>query len=475
MRRTASLFLAFLAPLLICSCGKKQPSGEKAAVTKAAETSPRTTERAHSPALPGAENADYQEGSLKVRVSAADNRKESAKESPAFDHSNVVILERTKNMPETADTGGRKSPLKKSQVHRLKLWTARPPGSLAARLSSKNADKIIQWHPKLVLSGTSGVRLPDAAVSPDKSLLAFVETVGEEQGVCGSRIIALDTHTWTIPVLYLLPEDRIHKLTFIGDTGKIAALSTVKSEDGETLNRLLVFDLQTGGTTASCNLAYSPSRITADAVSGLVYVTESQSPSVRIYNPENLKKNLKTIRSAGIDPAIAFADQGRTLVLATAGLLEFRKTSDFRPLSSQALPDNLIPQEILVPDASLCLIVPPKLAMGDGICILNGSVRRFGNNCGGILADSFEPDTFFALMSRKGEIVQFALPTLEKKSSIIPEDITPKKPGDPVRIFSIPHARCLAVLDSSGNFYLLYRDMNGRKWQKELLFSPQKG
>ena len=472
MRRTAFLLLVFLAPLLICSCGKKQPPGEKAAVAKTAET--KTPARPSSPALPKAAGADYQEGSLKIRISAADNRKESAKESPVFDHSNVVILDRAKNTQKTADAGGKKKSLKKSQIHRLKLWTAHAPGSLAARLAPKNADKIIQWHPKLVLAGTSGVRLPDAAVSPDKSLLAFVETLGDEQGICGSRIIAFDTHTWTIPVLYVLPEDRIRKVAFIGDTGKIAALSTVKTEEGETRNRLLVFDLQTGMTTASCNLAYSPSRMVTDAVSGLVYITEARSPLVRIYNPENLEKPLKTIQCAGVDPAIAFTDQGRTLVLAAAGLLEFRKTSDFRPLSSQALPDNLTPQEILIPDSSLYLIVPPKLAMGEGICILNGSVRRFGVNCGGILADSFEPDTFFALMSRKGEIVQFALPSLEKKTSIIPEDISPKKPGDPVRIFSIPHAKCLAVLDSSGNFYLLYRDVNGRKWQKELLFSPAK-
>ena len=225
MRRTAFLLLVFLAPLLICSCGKKQPPGEKAAVAKTAET--KTPARPSSPALPKAAGADYQEGSLKIRISAADNRKESAKESPVFDHSNVVILDRAKNTQKTADAGGKKKSLKKSQIHRLKLWTAHAPGSLAARLAPKNADKIIQWHPKLVLAGTSGVRLPDAAVSPDKSLLAFVETLGDEQGICGSRIIAFDTHTWTIPVLYVLPEDRIRKVAFIGDTGKIAALSTV--------------------------------------------------------------------------------------------------------------------------------------------------------------------------------------------------------------------------------------------------------
>ena len=112
--------------------------------------------------------------------------------------------------------------------------------------------------------------------------------------------------------------------------------------------------------------------------------------------------------------------------------------------------------------------------MQEGICVLNTSIRRFGGNSAGVLSDSFEPDTFFALMSRKGEIAQFAIPSLEKMSSIFPEDLAPRKTGDPVKVYSVPHARCLAVLDSGGNFYLLYRDADGRKWRKELLFSAMK-
>ena len=346
-------------------------------------------------------------------------------------------------------------------------------GSLAARLASKNPDKIIRWSPKLVTAGTVGVRLPDAAVSPDRTLIVFIETTGAVNGPYGSRIIAFDTNTWTVPVLYQLPEEQIVKVAFIGDTGRIAALCKGQGEP-ESRDKLLVFDLQTGETVESCDLDYRPSRIVAEKVSGMLYVTEANAPDVRIYNPGNLDEVPKRIRSRGNDPAIAFADKGAKIVMASGGMLEFYKTSDFRPLSNLPVPENFTPQEILFLGGNLYLLAPPKTEMQEGICVLNTSIRRFGGNSAGVLSDSFEPDTFFALMSRKGEIAQFAIPSLEKMSSIFPEDLAPRKTGDPVKVYSVPHARCLAVLDSGGNFYLLYRDADGRKWQKELLFSAMK-
>ena len=469
MRGIVCLSGLLLIPFLFCSCGRKQPPRQ---VAPEQEQQVRQTEkREHSVSAPGKKAApgDYQEGSLKVRISAKEQQEYDQPEKTVTDNSNVMILDRKQETPEAGETDRKKRHIKKSELHRRKLWTKHTDGSLAARLASKNPDKIIRWNPKLVTAGTVGVRLPDAAVSPDKTLIVFVETTGAPNGPYGSRI----TNTWTIPVLYQLPDEQIVKVAFIGDTGRIAALCKGQGEL-ENKDKLLVFDLQTGDTVESCDLDYRPSRIVAEKVSGMLYVTEVNAPDIRIYNPGNLDEAPKRIRSRGNDPAIAFAGKGAKIVMASGGMLEFYKTSDFRPLSNLPIPEKFTPQEILLLGENLYLLAPPKTEMQEGICVLNTSIRRFGENSAGVLSDSFEPDTFFALMSRKGEIAQIAVPSLEKKSSIFPEDLAPRKTGDPVKVYSIPHARCLAVLDSGGNFYLLYRDADGRKWQKELLFSAMK-
>lgn len=471
MRGIVSVLL--LIPFLFCSCGRKQPPRQETPEQEQQVQQAEEKERGASVPEKKAVSGDYQEGSLKVRISAKEQQEYDQAEKTVTDNSNVVILDRKQETAEAGETDQKKKHIKKSELHRRKLWTKHTDGSLAARLASKNPDKIIRWSPKLVTAGTVGVRLPDAAVSPDRTLIVFIETTGAVNGPYGSRIIAFDTNTWTVPVLYQLPEEQIVKVAFIGDTGRIAALCKGQGEP-ESRDKLLVFDLQTGETVESCDLDYRPSRIVAEKVSGMLYVTEANAPDVRIYNPGNLGEAPKRIRSRGNDPAIAFADKGAKIVMASGGMLEFYKTSDFRPLSNLPVPENFTPQEILFLGGNLYLLAPPKTEMQEGICVLNTSIRRFGGNSAGVLSDSFEPDTFFALMSRKGEIAQFAIPSLEKMSSIFPEDLAPRKAGDPVKVYSVPHARCLAVLDSGGNFYLLYRDADGRKWRKELLFSAMK-
>ncbi len=473
LRSTAFLSALFLIPLLLCSCGRKQPPrGE----TPEQDVQIRQTEEKEpgkAAAVKKNVEEDYQEGTLKVRISAKEQQEYNREEETAVDNSNVVILDRQQETPEADETGRKKQHVKKSELHRRKLWTKHADGTLAARLASKNPDKIIRWSPKLVTAGISGVRLPDAAISPDKTLIVFIETTGDADGPYGSRIIAFDTNTWTVPVLYQLPKVQISRIALIGDTGRIAALCKGQGEP-ENKDRLLVFDLQTGETAGSCELDYHPARIVAEKVSGMLYVTENNTPNVRIYDSGDLGRAPKRIRSRGNEPAITFAEKGSMIVMASGGMLEFCKTSDFRPLSNFPIPEDFIPQEILCLRENVYLLVPPETEMREGICVLNRNVRRFGGNSAGVLADSFEPDSFFALMSRKGEIAQIAVPSLEKKSSIFPEELAPRKSGDPVKVYSIPHARCLAVLDSGGNFYLLYRDADGRKWKKELLFSAVK-
>ena len=99
MRRITLYTFALVLPLTFCSCGRKQPAAEKTQESAAAETAKVETKivkRTVSAPLPKAKRAgeDYQEGSLKVRISAEEQEASANQMQSTEDHSNVMILDK---------------------------------------------------------------------------------------------------------------------------------------------------------------------------------------------------------------------------------------------------------------------------------------------------------------------------------------------------------------------------------------------
>jgi hypothetical protein len=465
-RIAASAMLTVFLLFSFCGCGKKKTDAPQRETAERAVVEKEKKEAVTVSPSRKTEEEDYEEGSLKVKLSNSSAESGSRETSSPENASNVVIVRKEISDSAVPSSAAKTKALKKSELDRKKLWTPNAPGTLAALMALRNADKEIRWTPFWTDFGVGGVRIPDAVLSGDSSILVFLETTGGATGPFGTRLIAYDTHRWIVTALFQL--DRIHAVSgcMIANTGRLALIARGQGETES--DSLVLFDLQTGEISDRLVLDYAPARLFANPNSGRLTVTEKDSSVVRIYNSGNLQAAPKQLKCGGNNPAVAFAGQGEILLLAAGGKLEQYKTSDLRPLSSETLPAGFVPWNLAVLSGSEFLLAPPKGSMEEPLFLSNRSVRKFGENSGGqILVPGNRRNQFFSLRLRKGEIVQYQLPSLEPAASVIPEDVRPKTVGDPFKLFWIPQADCLAVLDARGSFYLLYRGSDSKgKWNK---------
>ena len=195
--------IGLAALLSLTGCGdnepepKKNPEPEK---KKAAAPAPEKKK----PAVKTF--SDSEEGSFKVRYSSSGQAKK--KPEVRDPQENVNILK--KDDPAAA--------LKPEKISRKELAlrnsfrTKRVKGSFAEKLAPLNNGKIIRWSPQWHSDSIDGVRLPAVAVSPDRSIIIIAETLGEQQGPFGTRLVFLDTTNWTISAVHHLWKDDVRSI-----------------------------------------------------------------------------------------------------------------------------------------------------------------------------------------------------------------------------------------------------------------------
>jgi hypothetical protein len=156
--------------------------------------------------------------------------------------------------------------------------------------------------------------------------------------------------------------------------------------------------------------------------------------------------------------------------------LDTYKTSDLRLLSSWPLPHGFQTETLLfMPEKDSFAIAPQLMNSTSAITFKGGSAKSFGEKSSGILMRDPTDGTLYGVMRAKSRIVQFRPPAMEEVSGTLPEEIRPKTSGDPVKAFMLPHAKCIAMLDKGGNFYLVAKNPGDlKRWQKDLIFTPVK-
>ena len=105
MRGIVSVLL--LIPFLFCSCGRKQPPRQETPEQQVQQAEKK--ERGASVPEKKAVSGDYQEGSLKVRISAKEQQEYDQAEKTLTDNSNVVILDRKQETAEAGETDQKKT------------------------------------------------------------------------------------------------------------------------------------------------------------------------------------------------------------------------------------------------------------------------------------------------------------------------------------------------------------------------------
>ncbi len=470
----AALAVVCLAAVLV-ACGKKSPLKAVPEVKSEAAAPGKTPTPPQPKPQPKPQPAvkDSEEGSLKVKFSSSEQ-----KETPSADQEedpDVMVLDA--NDPGAKEKSAAIS--RKEAEARKALRTKRPENSLAEQLAPLNDGKVIRWAPKWVSGGTGGVRLPAWAASRDHSVIVFVELLGEAEGPFSSRLVVYDTHTWTILLVHHLMKVNVCSAAFT-KSGYLG-LMCHGQEAFKTRDELLLIRLRDGASLARASVP-DGERIYTDFQDRFYVVRRENSPDAnKVKVLENLfpdkpaKKVEREMESVNASPFIAFSDDGEKIYFAGGRALEIFKSSDLRPASSVPLPENFAVCSVLAVGPQAVIIAPRPETRGNAVRVMNGQVQSFGEPSGGVLAAPIPPEgLFYAMMNRKGKVTLTALSTLQEKDSFFPEAVAPRTTGNPEAIFTFPHVKCLAVLDASGSFYLIYKDPSGRRFRKEILFSANR-
>ena len=416
---------------------------------------------------------DSEEGSLKVQLPG------SVKPAPLpevkDEHRNMSVLD--KDDPAAAEKTVKISA--KEKALRQSFRSKRPDGSFAAKLEPLNSGKVIRWLPQQFSELAGGVRLPAVAISPDRTVIVFAETLGELKGPFGTRLVFLDTCTWKLTAVHHLWKKRIGWIAVSPDHQLV--LAALGQEMLKTQDEVIVLDPWSGREKQAVPLP-GVRKVFVHPENGRVFATfaagSERENRIAVFD-RLLKKSDPAFREVKVENrngVIGFSRDGRMICLAGDRSLEEIKDSDLNLLDKYPLPSGFETAALLIQADGSAVAAPSAAQHRPAVIFENGAAREFGSASRGILLDypAESAKVFGAVMSHRGKICKIVQSTLEEQESIIPEDSRPRTTGDPIAVFAFAGHKALAVLDERGCFYLIYRDLSGKRWQKEILIEPAK-
>ena len=459
-----SLLPGLLLPgmLLISACGDNPPPKPAKEPEKKAAPAEKKTPPVRKTF------ADEEEGSLKVRYRNPDAGK--GEPEVRSGQKNLTVLDRD----DPAAAVRQEKVSKKEKALRDSFRTKRPENSFAAKLAPLNSGKIIRWSPEWRSDTLKGVRLPATAFSPDRSIIVIAETLGENQGPFGTRLVFLDTHSWTVTAVHHLLKKDVRSIAV--SPGHLPVLAARGQNAFKNADEIIVLDPWTGAEKCSVPLP-GVRRVFINPAGRVFAVFRPDSETAdRVLVFDSLLKDgdptSKEIKSANRSPVIAFSDDGSRICLAGDRAVELVKDSDLHIMESFPLPEGFVTADLLVMPDDTVIAAPESSLMRPAVAVRGGTVRPFGENSSGMLLAL--PDSqgkrFGEVMNRLGRISTVALSTLTEQTGVDPEEARPRTTGKPMAVFAFAKIRAMAVLDEKGCFYLLYLDPAGKRWHKEILF-----
>ena len=469
MKTCCTFFLPGLLTgiLILSACGENTPSEKKPEQQEKVSPSPKKTQPARKKTF-----SDSEEGSLKVRFRNDELSREKIEVRDDRENLNII---------KSGDpTGVHQEKISKKELALRKSFrTPQPEKSFAALLKPLNRGKTIRWSPLWQDEFTGGIRLPSVAISPDRSIIMIAETLGESRGPFGTRLIFLDTHSWSITAVHHLWKKDIRHIAISSD--HIPVLTARGQKAFKSRDEIILLDPWSGREKTVIPLP-DVRKTYLDAQNRLFAVFDPESPKTRniavfdsLIRDGNSK--FKEFSGANRSPVIAFSPDGQQFVLAGDQALEIRKNSDLKILENIPLPAEFETAALLLLPDGTVIAAPESRQQRPAIAVRNGRIQEFGEKSHGMLFEMpGSPQTFFgAVMNRRGRISRIALSTLKEESGVDPEEGRPRTTGDPMAVFAFSRIKTLAVLDEKGCFYLLYKDPAEKRWRKEILFRSTVG
>lgn len=451
-----------VSALGLAGCGDNEPAPDKVTEKKSAPApAPKKTVSKKKTF------ADSEEGSFKVRYSAEDSRR---KEPEVRDsRSNVNILK--KDDPAAVEKPEKIA--RKEMELRQSFRIKRPAGSFADRLKDLNSGKLIRWSPQWRSDIASGVRLPAAAVSPDRTMIIIAETLGEPQGPFGTRLVFLDACSWTISAVHHLWKKDVRFIAAAPD--HTVVLVSRGQTPFKSSDEIILMDPWSGREKQVLPLP-GVRRVYVDHAGKLfaVFAPDSEN-SDRICIYSSLLKDggtaFKEIRSSNRSPVIAFSPDHSRFAFSGNNAMEIFKSSDQRIEESASLPDGFVTADLLFLSGGTVIAAPESRLQRPAVVFQNNSCREFGEKSGGMLFDLPAADgaLFGSVLANRGRLSQVLTSTLQEQSGVDPEEGRPRTVGDPMAVYAFKSIPAIAVLNERGCFYLLYLEPSGKRWRKEIL------
>ena len=450
--------------LFLSGCGDSSPEPvKKSEPKKEKKTSAKPVRKKPAKVL-----TDSEEGSLKVRYP---NSEQNTKKPEVRDNQqNVSILKKD----DPAAAGQQEKISRKELDLRKSFRTKRAKGSFAEKLAPLNNGKIIRWSPQWHSGSIDGVRLPAVAISPDRSIIIIAETLGEQQGPFGTRLVFLDTTSWTITAVHHLWK---HDVRFIAiPPNHIPVLVARGQEAFKSQDEILLLDPWSGKIKKALPLPdVRRVYISKDNRLFAVFDRESEkAKEIAVYGSllsDQENREVKILKTGSSSPVVAFSADGKLFGAAGDKALVIFKLSDFKIQTEIPLPADFITGDLLLmPDGS-AIAAPESRLQRPAAMMRDGWVQEFGEKSRGMLFPSQkQSDKLFGhVLNRRGRISVTALSSLKEQQGVDPEEGRPRTVGDPRAVFPLPGNKAFAVMDEKGCFYLLYLDPSGKRWRKEIL------
>jgi len=354
-------------------------------------------------------------------------------------------------------------------------WSAAtpvPPRSLAAKLRDPGRAGKLHWAPLEQVGVLRGVRLPAVALSPDQSVLAIVETTGGEEPPNGSRIVLINTHTWEILKLIETPR-HAERIVFAGKEPALYVLCRAQPELKQNAG-LVRFLLDSGEESAFIRTGSLGCTALFCDREDRVYVSDANKPRVLVFTPD--LSSHRTVKTASSGCALALSPDGRRWAAAGgSGKIEIFKVGDARPLNTEKIPaDYPIRQLLFLDNGRNFLCAPDPLTDRSAFALRAGRIQEFGGTSAGELAVSTDGRVILHRKKVAGEIEFLDARTFQKLASATPGRIDPRTQGYPRAVFPLEAGELTAVLDETGNLYVLRRPEQQTKFQKKLILTPWK-
>ncbi len=340
-----------------------------------------------------------------------------------------------------------------------------PSSSLASDVV--NSTKY-SWLPNWSFSGKGGVRLPDAVISQDKSLIAVLDNVSSQGKAVSTLLVLINAYNFNINGIFYFSGKFLSQVKFIPSTTKVVVWE--KSQKDLNSGSLHIIDLKTGKISLSSQPISASSANFAITKNGekLILKPGSKKSKLYLFELKSFDQMPTPIECNQKEGLTVISPDDSQFALIGKNEIEVFKFSDNMKLKE--IPINLKS----LPNAALCIEnnIFAMLSYQNPLnLVVDNSLKQLSPLAGRKLffRDDVKAIVFEEYKNKAVSIID--LKSLKKLDSFSPEKLKPKTKGDALLLSYLPQHKKYLLFDGQGNMSLFYRP--GRRWRKTLIFSQK--